>query len=274
MPSDSDDDWPPASNHYNIPSDAYLSTFRRGQEPRDFPASFHPHGSFALDGIAIRSSGLGFVCSLALATAWSFRASYPQFPLFVAMLAFFHFMEFWVTARYNTRRAKVDAFILTSNGMAYNIAHTSAMAEALLEWWLIPGLKKNIGITAAGIVLVVVGQLARTLAMKHAGTNFSHYVALRRQEGHVLVKTGIYRYLRHPSYFGYYWWAIGTQLMLGNPICTIGFAIALWGFFDSRIKSEEAYLVGFFPGKYEQYRTQSWTGIPFIGRLNNKTNPT
>jgi hypothetical protein len=174
MPSDSDDDWPPASNHYNIPSDAYLSTFRRGQEPRDFPASFHPHGSFALDGIAIRSSGLGFVCSLALATAWSFRASYPQFPLFVAMLAFFHFMEFWVTARYNTRRAKVDgifflppppplipalfsiggklcipnagsnddhcgwtAFILTSNGMAYNIAHTSAMAEALLEWWLI-----------------------------------------------------------------------------------------------------------------------------------------
>jgi protein-S-isoprenylcysteine O-methyltransferase len=35
--------------------------------------------------------------------------------------------------------------------------------------------------------------------MKHAGTNFSHYVALRRQEGHVLVKTGIYRFDFDPS---------------------------------------------------------------------------
>lgn len=28
-------------------------------------------------------------------------------PMFVAVLAFFHFMEFWITARFNTRKAEV-----------------------------------------------------------------------------------------------------------------------------------------------------------------------
>lgn len=43
-----------------------------------------------------------------------------------------------------------------------------------------------------GVVLMLVGQVARSLAMIHAGTNFSHLVAYRREEGHVLVKSGIY----------------------------------------------------------------------------------
>ena len=122
--------------------------------------------------------------------------------------------------------------------MAYNIAHVSATVEGLLELYFAPSLKKHTSITFLGLALVVLGQVVRTLAMKHAGSNFSHQVLSRKEEGHVLVKSGIYSYLRHPSYFGYFWWAIGTQLMLGNPACTLGFAGVLWKFFSTRIKRE------------------------------------
>jgi Isoprenylcysteine carboxyl methyltransferase (ICMT) family len=44
--------------------------------------------------------------------------------------------------------------------------------------------------------------------------------------------------LRHPSYFGFYWWAVGTQVLLGNPFSTVMFAGVLWHFFYRRTSGE------------------------------------
>ncbi|KAL0637117.1 farnesyl cysteine-carboxyl methyltransferase [Maublancomyces gigas] len=160
--------------------------------------------------------------------------------------------------------ATAGAFLLTSNGMAYNIAHASAFTEAAVEWYFFPGLKTHRALTAFGVILVILGQLARSYAMAHAGTNFSHVVVMNREQGHILVKTGIYAYIRHPSYFGFFWWGMGTQFMLGNPVCAVGYALALWKFFSSRIREEEKLLIGFFGEDYVQYRATTMTLIPFI----------
>ncbi|KAF8542037.1 Isoprenylcysteine carboxyl methyltransferase family-domain-containing protein [Trichophaea hybrida] len=230
-------------------------------------ADLLPSGDIALAGIALRAGALCFICAFALNATWALRASFPQLPFFIALLAFFHFMEFWTTAQYNTRRAKLEgmiAFILTTNGAAYNIAHMSAIFEATIEFYLYPSLKKQCVVTIFGLILVVVGQLSRTYAMKHAGSNFSHHVAQKLEAEHTLVTSGIYSYLRHPAYFGYYWWAIGTQIMLGNPVCTVGFAAFLWWFFNTRIRHEERHLMVFFK-RYSEYRSRSWVGILFAG---------
>jgi len=239
-------------------------TFARGQHPLEFPAYLYPGGTFALDGIATRASGLGFACALFLNLALYMRGSYFALPLFGVALSVFHFLEFWTTAKYNTRRAKIDAFILTNNGSGYTAAHASATLEALIEWWLFPSLKRHWYIMTSGIVLMLLGQAIRSLAMAHAGANFSHYLARRREDDHVLVQSGIYKYLRHPSYFGFWWWSIGTQLMLCNPVCLLGYAGVLWVFFSKRVEQEEEYLVAFFGNDYLKYREKSWVGIPFI----------
>ena len=41
---------------------------------------------------------------------------------------------------------------------------------------------------------------------------------------------------RHPSYFCFFYWAMGTQIALANPVSTLVFAIVLWRFFNRRIK--------------------------------------
>ena len=74
--------------------------------------------------------------------------------------------------------------------------------------------------------------------MVQAGSNFNHLVQVKRKEGHVLVTHGIYAGLRHPSYFGFWWWGLGTQVVLGNWICLVGYAVVLWRFFSGRIESE------------------------------------
>jgi protein-S-isoprenylcysteine O-methyltransferase Ste14 len=43
------------------------------------------------------------------------------------------------------------------------------------------------------------------------------------------------RISRHPSYTGFFYWALSTQLLLGNPISFIGFWFVLSHFFKNRI---------------------------------------
>lgn len=83
-----------------------------------------------------------------------------------------------------------------------------------------------------------VGQIVRSLAMAHAAGNFNHHVQSRWKDGHVLVTDGIYAVFRHPSYFGFFWWGLGTQLVLGNFVCFLLYAVVLWRFFAKRIERE------------------------------------
>lgn len=89
-----------------------------------------------------------------------------------------------------------------------------------------------------GLFLMALGQAVRSLAMAQAGSNFNHTVQVERKEDHTLVMHGVYAVLRHPSYFGFFWWGIGTQLVLGNVVSLLGYAVVLWKFFSHRIDRE------------------------------------
>jgi protein-S-isoprenylcysteine O-methyltransferase len=241
-------------------------------------------GPRSLLGIGIRAYGLGIalgLCSL-LAIQLAHSEHYIwRAPFFVAALALFHYLEFDMTARFNPSDAKVDSFLLSANGSAYNVAHTMAMAEVLLRSYLYSSYKPQwlrmpVEIPAifptvssklpiyAGFLCIIVGQYVRSAAMAKAGSSFNHLVQSTKRDDHVLVTNGIYAFSRHPSYFGFFWWGLGTQLVLGNPVCFIGYAVVLWAFFAKRIQNEERFLVQFFGGDYVMYRKRTRVWIPFI----------
>ncbi|OAX82319.1 hypothetical protein ACJ72_03330 [Emergomyces africanus] len=225
-----------------------------------------PGGKKSLAGVSIRSFVLGQVFGLCIGlTFLLLKLSNPlwRVPFFLTTLSLFHFLEYYITARYSTPYASISAFLLSSNGAAYNLAHTSALAECLLGRLVLPegyvkwislafgDVKVQIGL---GLIFTAVGQVVRSLAMVQAGTNFTHTVQSRQREGHTLVKDGIYSILRHPSYFGFFWWGLGTQLVLGNAVCFVAYALVLWKFFSSRIQREEKFLISFFDKEYIEYR--------------------
>lgn len=273
-------------------------------EPRSFdPSSLLPGGKTALSGISVRAFFLGIALGISsiitILLAWQ-QIRLWRVSFFVSSLCVFHFLEFWVTAQYNTRNADVSAFLLGSNGAAYNIAHGSAVLECLISHWLAPNgyffdpdSKISVIIVLTGIILMLTGQIVRTLAMATAAGNFNHIVQTERDVHHRLVTSGIYSLLRHPSYFGFFWWGLGTQLVLQNVVCFVGFTVVLWRFFQSRIEGkftffsssssspppyllgiiadknvynagEEKHLVAFFQNHYVEYRKKTTVGIPFI----------
>ncbi|KAE8348925.1 Isoprenylcysteine carboxyl methyltransferase family-domain-containing protein [Aspergillus coremiiformis] len=239
--------------------------------------SNYPGGKKSLSGVSLRAFLIGMTFGLSASLTIVLRVldttTLWRIPFFLASLALFHFLEYYITAAYNTRHANISAFLLSSNGWAYNIAHTAAAVECLLAqlFWptasylnwgqSVPGLKIQV---VLGLVLMIIGQVVRTLAMAQAGSNFNHTVQVERKEDHNLVTHGIYAVLRHPSYFGFFWWGLGTQLVLGNVFCFVGYAFVLWRFFYNRIYREEKFLIAFFGDDYINYKKRSWVGIPGI----------
>ena len=111
--------------------------------------------------------------------------------------------------------------------------------------------------------------------MIEAASNFSHQIATEKKASHTLVTSGVYSLVRHPSYFGFFWWSVGTQIFLANPLSTVVFVAVLWRFFSRRIqyfptgfclmsRAEENLLVGFFGEEYVDYRKKVGVWIPFI----------
>jgi len=74
----------------------------------------------------------------------------------------------------------------------------------------------------------------------------------------------VYAWFRHPSYAGFFYWALGTQLVLQNPVSFVFFAVSLWRFFYYRTRAEERALIKFFGDEYEKYRQRVGVKIPFI----------
>src|SRR5947207_3052937 len=87
-----------------------------------------------------------------------------------------------------------------------------------------------------GLFLIVMGQFFRSVAMIEAASNFSHQIATEKRSTHTLVTSGVYALVRHPSYFGFFWWSVGTQVFLANPLSTVVFVAVLWRFFSQRIQ--------------------------------------
>lgn len=114
-----------------------------------------------------------------------------------------------------------------------------------------------------GIILIISGILLRSFAMINAASNFSHDIRNDLSKDHKLVFDGVYAFCRHPSYLGFFAFAIGGQVILSNLISTIIFVFVLQKFFRERIAIEEAILLRQYPIQYSDYKKKIWSGIPF-----------
>jgi protein-S-isoprenylcysteine O-methyltransferase len=213
--------------------------------------------------VAWRAALLGQGLGVGLMASFLSPLSWRVFGWYFTLLTLFHFSEYMVTALIKPKSLSLDSFLLC-HSTEYAAAAVLSWLEFSVERYFFPNMKQFWALSVFGLVLCVAGEFVRKLAMFTAGSNFNHIVQTNREEGHVLVTHGIYAWSRHPSYMGWFYWSIGTQLVLVNPVCTVGYALASWNFFKSRISDEEITLLNFFGGEYVTYQRTVKTGLPFI----------
>lgn len=175
-------------------------------------------------------------------------------------------MTEWIFAAvYHTYACSTESFLIP-HSISYSAAMAASVLEYWLEWLLFGALNEPTLFFWLGVSISVAGQVLRWVAFVHAGHSFTHIIEDVKSEKHLLVTEGVYKYVRHPGYAGWFYWSIGTQIILGNPICVVLFTLASWRFFRVRIEYEEDLLASddFFGKDYTRYKNQTPTFIPFI----------
>jgi protein-S-isoprenylcysteine O-methyltransferase Ste14 len=93
------------------------------------------------------------------------------------------------------------------------------------------------------------------------GGNWSSEVAFK--QGHELVKTGPYRFVRHPIYTGLILMCLGTAGEVGQLHSWLGFLLLCAGFWI-KLMQEETLLLRHFPDEYPTYQKQVKALVPFV----------
>ncbi|WP_205739387.1 isoprenylcysteine carboxylmethyltransferase family protein [Halocella sp. SP3-1] len=121
-------------------------------------------------------------------------------------------------------------------------------------------MRYNLFLTILGTVLIVSGTIIRGIGIKALGKFFSRDV--ENWENQRIIKTGIYKYIRHPAYAGNILQIIGFPLVLNSYFSLILSLITISGFLW-RIKVEEEFLMKKFP-EYKKYIKETKRIIPKI----------
>lgn len=114
----------------------------------------------------------------------------------------------------------------------------------------------------AGIALMVAGLGVRLSAIVTLGRLFSVDVAI--QDEHEVVRTGLYRRIRHPSYSGMIIAFAGFGIALGNWASLALAVVPTTAVILYRISVEERAMVEEFGDAYARYREETYRLFPGI----------
>ncbi|KAK8967979.1 putative protein-S-isoprenylcysteine O-methyltransferase [Platanthera guangdongensis] len=182
--------------------------------------------------------------------------------MFSVAVAFFHTSEYLLAvAIHGLSNVSWNSLLISRQ---YIIAMAFSMFEYYIEVAFLPELKAQWWITNIGLLMVLTGEAIRKAAILTAGSAFTHIIRVDHDDHHELITRGIYRFIRHPGYCGFFIWSTGTQFLLCNPISIVGFTAVIWRFFSTRIPYEEFFLRQFFGPRYVEYAELVPSGLPFI----------
>jgi protein-S-isoprenylcysteine O-methyltransferase Ste14 len=142
----------------------------------------------------------------------------------------------------------IAAWLLWTPALPHNFLGARFLPAAPATYW-------------AGVFIVAFGLLFAIWARNVLGRNWSGIVTLKQD--HELIRTGPYRYVRHPIYTGLLIAFAGSAIARGEWRGLLALAIvfaALW----RKLKLEERWMVETFGDAYLRYRAEVRALIPFV----------
>jgi protein-S-isoprenylcysteine O-methyltransferase Ste14 len=160
--------------------------------------------------------------------------------------------------RYSARGAREFALLgasLTGLGIVPGI-YLAIHFPRFADYPVVPVLS-YLGI---GVYLTSLWLFQRT----HSELGHNWSVSLDLRERHTLVTTGVYAWVRHPMYAGFWLMALAQVMLLPNwvagPAGLIGFGILFFG----RVGREEEMMIAAFGDEYRAYMRRTSRVIPWF----------
>ncbi|HSY46952.1 MAG TPA: isoprenylcysteine carboxylmethyltransferase family protein [Steroidobacteraceae bacterium] len=137
--------------------------------------------------------------------------------------------------------------LLAGNALPWRGLHDRLWPRSLTAYWI-------------GVALLAAGLAFTVWARVHLGRNWSGSVTVK--EGHELIRSGPYRYVRHPIYTGLLAALLGSAIASGTVRAVLGLLIIAAALLR-KLRVEERFMRETFPGEYQRYSEQTPALIPF-----------
>ena len=183
----------------------------------------------------------------------------------LARLAWVVFLVYWLVSALKLKKVKQREarrerlFQVAFMAVAYTLVFDDTFGRGWLGTRFLP-VSQALG--RSGFVLTVAGVAFAIWARWHLGENWSGTVTLK--EGHELIRSGPYRYIRHPIYTGMLLAFAGTVLTLCEYRGLISLAITIVSFYY-KAKKEERFLAEEFGDSFREHRRQTGMFLPSLG---------
>jgi protein-S-isoprenylcysteine O-methyltransferase Ste14 len=177
----------------------------------------------------------------------------------VSVVLWILFSVYWSIAAKNSAKTQ------SSESVWSRRLHLFLVNAALLLLILpVPGLTyrflpaSNV-LAGAGLLFQAASILFAIWSRRSLGSNWSGEVRIAAE--HQLIRSGPYRFIRHPIYTGLLGMYCGTMIISGQihaPLALVLALIAYW----RKIRLEESALGQTFGADYDSYRRETWALIP------------
>ncbi len=128
-----------------------------------------------------------------------------------------------------------------------------------LNSWFLP--RRLHFVVAAGAIVQAGFLLLAVWARRHLGRNWS--AEIRIAVDHQLVRTGPYRFLRHPIYTAMLGMFLGTAIASSQVHALVGLALLVVAYLR-KTRLEDQILAQTFGSDYAAYRRHSWALVPLL----------
>ena len=123
-------------------------------------------------------------------------------------------------------------------------------------------ISRAIFIGYLGLFIIICGIFIRFSAIRTLGKFFTVNLAIHDNQR--LIKSGLYKYIRHPSYTGSLLSFLGLGVSFNNWISLLIIIIPVLISFIYRINIEEQLMLELFGEEYSEYKKSSRRLIPLI----------
>jgi len=174
------------------------------------------------------------------------------------------FFVYWF---YSARKIKK---VRSSEPSWTRILHLTAMVtnwvllmagERLPEFLRIPMLPESLSTDIAGVLIAFAGLCFAIWSRITLGSNWSGAVTLKQD--HEIIRSGPYRWVRHPIYTGIITTVLGSAIATHEIRGLIAFFIVVIAYLI-KIPREEKLLTEHFPKEYPSYLATTRKLIPFL----------
>jgi protein-S-isoprenylcysteine O-methyltransferase Ste14 len=173
------------------------------------------------------------------------------------------FLVYWFST---ARKVKATA---ERQSLLSTLAHRISVGLGcwMLIYWRLPSpmnlvlIPRTYWTQIIAAVICVYGLYVTIWARRTLAGNWSSDVTFK--QGHELVKTGPYRFVRHPIYTGLLIMCVGTAIEIGQLRGFLAIVVVGIGFWI-KLKQEERLLLQHFPEAYPAYCKQVKALVPFV----------